>query len=145
MSSFQGCTSGTTVFASWLSPEVFPEVSLWEEQVNHTEQTASFQQWWDIGVNDAVSMATAALGSWPLWQKFNQHFVLAISLLTTPHTHRPLPFYLTLSHSLAQCPLLYSRLSEWCIMCLEQNNLNYWFVPMQTEWFYAVWNNKFTL
>ncbi len=32
-------------------------------------------------------MATAALGSWPLWEKCNQHFVLAIPLLTTPHTH----------------------------------------------------------
>ncbi len=63
-------------------------------------------------------MATAALGSWPLWEKCNQHFVLDISLLTTPHTHIQLPFIL---HSL-QHNVHYSFYQTlWCISRIDLN------------------------
>lgn len=126
-------TCSLTVFFSLLFPRItflitesqfLGPITKETGKLHRAEPTASFHQWGDTGVNEAVSMATAALGSWPLWHKFNQHFLLAFSLLTiTPHTYTTSFFSNTLSLSLAQCPLLSCRLSAWCIMCLEQKNI----------------------
>lgn len=118
MSSFQGCLR-ITVFASWLESRGFSRgvTARRTGKPHRTDGIMQFpwqQRLWGLDLCDRNLISILC---WP------SHYSLSL------HTHTPLPFYLTLS--LAKCPLLYRTLSAWCIMCLEQNNLNYCFVPMQ--------------